>query len=292
MSRVSIIITTYNMGSTLERAIDSVLAQTHMDLEVIVVDDGSSDHTAEVVRKKADKDNRVVYVHRNNGGISEARNTGIKKATGEFITLLDADDTLTEDSVEERLFAFDAYPHFEAVFANKNYIGKDGKCYDVKRLPHWITAKTDLVKLVLFHPVTPISHITFLYKREVFDKVGYFDKAMVRAEDIDFTLRVLKNCRVGYVDAEVYNYTTETHRLKARVRHRLEGMKSHLRIAQRHGEGFKEMALAAGCVVAYDVLKLGYEVAGFKRYVSLRALKFNSSKFSVHTDSEPTVILP
>lgn len=98
---VSIIIPTWNYGRYLSRAIESCLQQTHGNLEVIVIDDGSTDGTGEMVRSIGDP--RVLYHYQENQGVSSARNRGLKEAKGNFIVFLDADDRLTEDSIEVRL---------------------------------------------------------------------------------------------------------------------------------------------------------------------------------------------
>ncbi len=100
---VSIVIPTYNYASYLPRAIGSCLAQSHGTIEIIVVDDGSTDDTREIVRGMG---RGILYVFQENKGVSSARNTGLGLARGEFITFLDADDYLTADAVETRLNAF------------------------------------------------------------------------------------------------------------------------------------------------------------------------------------------
>jgi glycosyltransferase involved in cell wall biosynthesis len=97
---VSIVIPTYNYGRYLSRAIKSCLLQSYKNLEIIVVDDGSTDNTREILR---DMDNKVLYTYQENKGVSAARNKGLELTTGTFITFLDADDYLTEDSIESRL---------------------------------------------------------------------------------------------------------------------------------------------------------------------------------------------
>lgn len=97
---ISIVIPTYNYGSYLPKALASCLGQTYKNVEIIVVDDGSTDDTREVIEGFVD---RVHYVHQVNSGVSAARNKGLSLAGGEFINFLDADDYLTEDSIQTRL---------------------------------------------------------------------------------------------------------------------------------------------------------------------------------------------
>ena len=89
---VSVIIPVYNVEKYLPRCIDSILAQTYQNLEIILVDDGSPDGCGKICDEYAEKDNRVVVIHKENGGVSSARNVGIKKATGECIAFIDSDD--------------------------------------------------------------------------------------------------------------------------------------------------------------------------------------------------------
>lgn len=86
--KVSIIIPVYNVEKYLERCIDSVISQSYLDLEVIIVDDGSSDKSAYICDRYEEKDNRIVVIHKENGGLSSARNAGIDVATGEHHFLL------------------------------------------------------------------------------------------------------------------------------------------------------------------------------------------------------------
>ncbi len=97
---VSVIIPTYNRARTIERAVNSVLAQTWKEVEVIVVDDGSTDQTSEVLKVYGDK---IRVIHQQNGGASAARNTGIKAATGEIISFLDSDDEWLPSKTERQV---------------------------------------------------------------------------------------------------------------------------------------------------------------------------------------------
>jgi glycosyltransferase involved in cell wall biosynthesis len=97
---VSVIIPTYNYAHYLPKAIKSCLDQSYKHLEIIVIDDGSTDHTRELVNQFG---NKVLYVYQDNSGVSAARNKGLELASGEFIAFLDADDYLIEDSIEARL---------------------------------------------------------------------------------------------------------------------------------------------------------------------------------------------
>ena len=100
MSRISVIIPVYNAASSLDRCLCSVLDQTCTSFEVILVDDGSTDGSSAICDRYAEEDSRIVVIHKENGGVSSARNAGIEAATGDYIMFLDADDVLSPDALE------------------------------------------------------------------------------------------------------------------------------------------------------------------------------------------------
>ena len=100
MPKVSVVIPVYRVESTLRRCVDSVLRQTFSDIQVILVDDGSPDSSGDICEEYARLDSRVQVIHKENGGISSARNAGLRVASGEYVMLLDSDDYLTDDALE------------------------------------------------------------------------------------------------------------------------------------------------------------------------------------------------
>src|ERR1044071_1578290 len=100
MPRLSVVIPVYNVEEFLEPCLDSVLAQTFTDYEVVMVDYGSTDRSAEIAQRYVDRDARFRLVHQENGGLSKARNTGSDAAGGELLAFLDSDDMLLENAYE------------------------------------------------------------------------------------------------------------------------------------------------------------------------------------------------
>ena len=94
---ISIVIPCYNEENNIKRCIDSIKKQSYRDFEVILVDDGSTDKTAEVIKKNIKEDKRFKYYHKENGGVSSARNYGIKKSAGHYISFIDSDDYINPD---------------------------------------------------------------------------------------------------------------------------------------------------------------------------------------------------
>ena len=103
---ISVILPIYNVAQFLPRCIESVCSQTYDNLEIILVDDGSPDDCGDICDKYAEKDNRIVVVHKQNGGLSDARNKGAEIANGEYITFIDSDDYVTDTYVEYLLYTY------------------------------------------------------------------------------------------------------------------------------------------------------------------------------------------
>ena len=120
---VSVVIPTYNCGRYIEEAVNSVLSQTYRSLEIIVVDDGSTDDTAGRLEKYTD---RIRFVSQKNSGPSRARNVGMELSTGEYIAFLDADDRWLPEKLERQLACFQELEGIEMVFSGFSGIGWDG----------------------------------------------------------------------------------------------------------------------------------------------------------------------
>lgn len=183
MDLVSVVIPTYNRASLLDRAIDSVLTQTHEHLELLVVDDGSTDHTEAVVA--AYEDARLRYLPREHRGASAARNTGIRHATGRVVSFLDSDNELHPQHLAVATEALaDAPPDIAGVFTGYDrYVA--GSLHSRSTAPDRIITAEDLQRR---NVVGGFSATTF--RRRVFDEVGLLDESFPAAQDYEFYLRV------------------------------------------------------------------------------------------------------
>jgi glycosyltransferase involved in cell wall biosynthesis len=185
---VSVIIPVYNRAGTIQRTINSVVAQTYQDLEIIVVDDGSTDQTSEVVEQVGDMRIRVIR-HAINKGAAEARNTGMKAAAGKYIAWLDSDDEWLCDKLQVQLDAFvQAAPDQKACYTSYEII--DQQFGSEICIPKY----TDYKKLFLSCDIGPGS--TLLFDRSVLDKIGYLDSSFIRYEDWDWLLRYCADYRL------------------------------------------------------------------------------------------------
>jgi len=195
LTRVSVIIPAYNAERYIGEAIDSVLAQSHSDVECIVVDDGSTDRTAEIVGGYSD---RVRHIRQQNADRSAARNNGIAHATGKYISFLDADDLLLQGKLKEQVAFLEAHLEYDVVYSRVNYFRENGKrnYYVVRR----VTPAGDIVPLLI--NTNFITMNSPLIRRAAVERVGGFDVTFSRYEDWDFLLRLaLTGSRFGFMDA-------------------------------------------------------------------------------------------
>lgn len=140
MSRISVVVPVYNVEKYLNRCVDSILNQTFRDFELILVDDGSKDKSGEICDEYAQKDKRVRVIHKENGGVSKARNIGIDMALGEYIMFVDSDDyidkVMLEELTKEELEEYDLVVSSIRMMTNKGelYYSAGEKMHDVKTL--------------------------------------------------------------------------------------------------------------------------------------------------------------
>ena len=195
MPRVSVIIPTFNRALLVTETIDSVLAQTYRDFEIIVVDDSSTDNTSEVLSKYGD--HIRVVVHPTNLGLSVARNSGIHHSAGEFVAFLDSDDLWLPTKLEQQINLLDATPGLDWVYADvENFDDKTGLnlgFYSQGQPPH----QGNVLQKLIFSNF--ICTDTTLIRRTVFYAVGLFYDNEKTAEDWDMWLRIAAKYPVEYV---------------------------------------------------------------------------------------------
>ena len=206
---VSVVIPAYNVGRHIGRAIESVLGQSRRADELIVVDDGSSDQTAEVVKGYG---SAVRYIHQDNGGASAARNTGIQAAGGEWIAFLDADDEWLEGYLEKQLSLLGKNP--ELVWTTGNFYrclcGQDRKGVEisVEKVERYLQGREFLDDYFLGYMagVRGCSD-TILVKREVLLEAGLFRTGQLQANDLDMWWRIAYRWpRIGYLSEPLAVY--------------------------------------------------------------------------------------
>jgi glycosyltransferase involved in cell wall biosynthesis len=187
----SVIIPTFNRAAFLREAIDSVLSQTAKDFELIVVDDGSTDATRELVESYGEA---VRYFFQSNAGASAARNCGIKNARGKFITFLDSDDLWQPKKLARQIEWMKAHPDIMLCYTDEIWIRRGVRVNQKK-----IHAKAGGWIYPLCLPRCIISPSSVLMRHELFAAAGVFDEQLPICEDYDLWLRVASRFEVGFL---------------------------------------------------------------------------------------------
>lgn len=196
---VSVVIAAYNAEDYIADAVASVLNQTMDDLELIVVDDGSTDTTREVLRR-FEGDPRMRVVEQNNAGCSAARNRGAAAATGNYIAIVDADDVCWPHKLEYQIDCFRQRPQLAVVGTHARMIGPRGQHLGVVRTPpdHGTIAEG------MQHSMQ-FCHATILIRADVFERLGGYDESYPTSEDYQFLRRVVTRHRAANVDRILYD---------------------------------------------------------------------------------------
>lgn len=229
---VSVIIPTYNRGYILRRAVESVLAQTYRDHEVLLVDDGSTDDTRSVAESLAGP--KVRYLrHESNRGVAAALNTGVEHARGDLVGFLGSDDVWKPELLELEVPAIENHPSVDGVFGDVEITeGLEGapwissvtrlmsafsRLIPESRATEPIVIEAKQMYLCLLQLEVPIKPTVLLLRRRVFDKLGLFDEHWRSGEDFEFLLRAARaSSSFVYVDrplASQYHLPDATHRV-------------------------------------------------------------------------------
>ena len=191
MKSVSVIIPTFNRAHLLSRCLDSVISQELKPFEIIVVDDGSTDSTRDLVRRDYPG---VTLISRENGGVSAARNTGIGAAGGDWLALLDSDDAWLPGKLGRQMQAVREDPGIGIVHSDEIWI-RNG----VRVNPHLKHRKYGGSIFRYCLPRCVISPSSVMIHRRVFDRVGLFDETLPVCEDYDMWLRICARMPVAFV---------------------------------------------------------------------------------------------
>ena len=196
MEKISVIIPTYNREKTILRALQSVLNQTYSNLEVLVIDDGSTDGTAEVV--KGVEDSRVRYVLlKKNGGASNARNIGVNMASGEWIAFQDSDDCWHKDKLYKQMSYAHEHPEYAMIYCMYSLSAPSGAVSTVPKEPWPSIMQGNMLNTLLQRNV--IGTPTMLLKRDAFLTSGGFNTDYKALEDWEYAIRFAKSYQIGFL---------------------------------------------------------------------------------------------
>ena len=193
---ISVIIPTYNRAGTILRSVNSVLNQTYEDLELIIIDDGSTDNTKKLIEEIEDDRIRYIYLGAN-GGASNARNVGVSYALGEWIAFQDSDDAWRPEKLEKQMQLVHEHPEYSLIYSSFEYHDSKDNSSGFPARPYNGTMEGDLYSSLLLCNV--IGCPTMLIKKEAFIQSNGFDVNYNSLEDWEFVIRFSKNNLIGFV---------------------------------------------------------------------------------------------
>ena len=207
MDKISVIIPAYNAQEFITRCVNSILKQTYEELEIIIVDDGSTDHTSGLCRKFIQQDNRVRYIYQENKGPDYARKTGVQNSTGKYLTFVDADDYIEGDMIQKMYQKIQEYK-CDIVCSQVKRVNSRGKVWN---------AKKELLEDVICNSVNESMYYYFvkgcvsgcyyakLYRKEIFENYHFIENSII-GEDITAVLFAIQHSNKMYIMKESYYY--------------------------------------------------------------------------------------
>jgi len=223
---VSVVVPTYNYGHLIAETIDSVQSQTYSNWEMLIVDDGSTDNTEEIVVRSAASDSRIRYIRQANAKQAAARNTGIKQARGEYFQFLDADDLIEPRKLEQQVRFLEQEPLIDITYSGASYFSEahKGERLQSRQYSSWEGAGAwmpeisgsgrELLTTLIGNNIMVVN--SPLIRRRVIEQVGMFDVDLTPVEDWEFLIRcAVADMKFAYKDFQDGRAAVRAHLLSA-----------------------------------------------------------------------------
>ena len=212
MPTISVVMPAYNAEKTIVQSVNSVLKQSFSDFELLIINDGSTDRTVDLLNDSF-QDPRIQAISYENGGLPMARNRGMENASGEFIAFLDSDDMWSSDKLEKQLNALQASDNAGAVYSWTLTMSHDGTQFHPGKSP---THKGNIYPdLLLSNFIASGSNI--MIRKEVFQKIGGFDVTLKSSEDWDYYLRIAKEYLFAVVEEPQIFYRQSNNSMSSKI---------------------------------------------------------------------------
>ena len=259
---ISVIIPTYNRAHTLSQAIGSVMKQSLPPAEIVIVDDGSTDGTAELVQNRFPN---CRYLHQQNQGVSSARNSGIAAASGEWLAFLDSDDEWTPDKLATQTTALAANPSMLICHTEEIWIRNGKRVNQMKK-------HTKRGGWIFQHclPLCAISPSSAIIHRSLFEAVGLFDETLPACEDYDLWLRICAFYPTLYIEApQIIKHGGHEDQLSRKHwgmdRFRVQALEkiiAHPKLSPANWQTATEMLIKKAGILAQGAIKRGKQQQG------------------------------
>lgn len=260
MKMFSIIIPTFNRSHLIRRAVESVLNQSYKNWELIIVDDGSSDNTSEIVTPFL-KDERIRFIEKENTGAAHSRNVGVEFSSGEWLSFLDSDDTWESNKLEVNVNYLKAYPSRTCFYSSFRL--KDFQTDHILKEVHSPVLSNMVEELKNYNPIQALP--TVIFPKKVFLEVGGFDINFKARQDVDLYYRISKICDFVFIPEVLVNiYHNLPDRISANNSNRLSGFQLFLK-KHRKDMNFGQKSYLAKRIVVFAILNKSFAIA-FKNF--------------------------
>lgn len=220
--KITVVIPTFNRSEFILRALKSVFNQSEIIDEIIVIDDGSTDETQDILQKFP-----IKYIYQENSGVSSARNRGIEEANNEWICFLDSDDIWHHKKIKEQIEFHKKNKDIFFSYTDERWLYNSKEIIQNKNQKKGQTSFLDNIDLCRIGASTVMIH------KSIFNRVGVFDESLKACEDYDLWLRVLRTSKVGYIDKKLIDKTAGhkgqlSFEIKAQDYYRILALQKHL----------------------------------------------------------------
>lgn len=206
MEKVSIIIPVYNTEKYIEKCLNSVINQNYSNIEILIIDDGSTDKSLQICNKFKEQDKRIEILQTNHQGVSNARNLGIEKSTGKFVIFIDSDDWIENNLIKDAIHIYNEY-NVDIVFYDMKVLNNDknGKKIYSRNTPKGVFSLENIIDYLILSEKFN-SPCNKMYKKELIKDIK-FDNYITIGEDLLFNINYFKNVKKIYIsDKKLYNY--------------------------------------------------------------------------------------
>lgn len=256
MTAVTVLLASHDRLPLLRESIASALEQSHPDIEVLVVDDGSGAETRRWLAEQQAQHPRLRVVCQDRAGVGAARARGVREASRELVTILDSDDRLTPDAVARLTAEFERDPETDLVYTNHYHVLPEGRTERTDYPPYPDNGR--MLRAILLRPRVPFKHSGTTFRRQKALELGNYDAELGIKIDIDFVLRfVTADCRLRILpgDPVVYFHTHG----QSMSRKRLRGIRAWWTIIDRYSaDGIVRRTSQKALRAAWELAKWGY----------------------------------
>lgn len=241
MEKISVIVPIYNSEKTLKKCIESIIGQTYSNIEIILVNDGSQDTSLDIMKEYKEKDSRIIMISQPNKGLSCARNTGIKNATGDYITFIDSDDYIEKDMLEDTINIFKKHDcdvvrnNYKLAYKGGSVKFRDELEEEKNTLVEMKTQRNSIIKKVLLGKVQSYSWLLTIKRKVIKKNQLLFDEDILFMEDIVFFMRLLfvADNIFFYNEPKYYYYQSNNNSLTKNQKSYIKNMNNILIMKQR-----------------------------------------------------------